>query len=240
MPSPGTFNRDIQPGLSPVECPRFEPHDELDGFHSATGRPARCRSDARSLRSCTARCCSPTWARASSRSSNPGGETTRAVGGRRSSGAESAYFLSINRNKESLTLDLKQPEARRILEQLLDRADVVVENFRPGHDGPARIRVRGAGRRGGRGSSTARSRASARPGRVATARLRRGDSGGGRTDERHRRSGRARRCDSASPSPTSSAACSRRRGSRWRCSRARAAVADSSSTSACSIRPRRS
>ena len=47
-------------------------------------------------------------------------------------GAESAYFLSINRNKESLTLDLKQPGARRILERLLDRADVVVENFRPG------------------------------------------------------------------------------------------------------------
>ena len=47
-------------------------------------------------------------------------------------GAESAYFLSINRNKESLTLDLKQPAAQRILEQLLDRADVLVENFRPG------------------------------------------------------------------------------------------------------------
>jgi formyl-CoA transferase/CoA:oxalate CoA-transferase len=47
-------------------------------------------------------------------------------------GAESAYFLSINRNKESLTLDLKQPEAKRILAQLLDRADVLVENFRPG------------------------------------------------------------------------------------------------------------
>jgi crotonobetainyl-CoA:carnitine CoA-transferase CaiB-like acyl-CoA transferase len=47
-------------------------------------------------------------------------------------GEESAYFLSINRNKESLTLDLKHPDGRRILEQLLDRADVVVENFRPG------------------------------------------------------------------------------------------------------------
>jgi crotonobetainyl-CoA:carnitine CoA-transferase CaiB-like acyl-CoA transferase len=45
---------------------------------------------------------------------------------------ESAYFLSINRNKQSLTLDLKQPGARRVLEALLDRADVVVENFRPG------------------------------------------------------------------------------------------------------------
>jgi crotonobetainyl-CoA:carnitine CoA-transferase CaiB-like acyl-CoA transferase len=47
-------------------------------------------------------------------------------------GDESAYFLSVNRNKESLTLDLKQPDARRILAQLLDRADVLVENFRPG------------------------------------------------------------------------------------------------------------
>ncbi len=47
-------------------------------------------------------------------------------------GGESTYFLSINRNKESLTLDLKRPEARVVLERLLDRADVVVENFRPG------------------------------------------------------------------------------------------------------------
>jgi formyl-CoA transferase/CoA:oxalate CoA-transferase len=47
-------------------------------------------------------------------------------------GAESAYFLSINRNKESLTLDLKSPAARAVLDGLLTRADVVVENFRPG------------------------------------------------------------------------------------------------------------
>ena len=47
-------------------------------------------------------------------------------------GAESAYFLSINRNKESLTLDLKHPSARSIVERLLERADVLVENFRPG------------------------------------------------------------------------------------------------------------
>ncbi len=45
---------------------------------------------------------------------------------------ESAYFLSVNRNKESLTLDLKDSGARRVLERLLDRADVLVENFRPG------------------------------------------------------------------------------------------------------------
>ena len=46
---------------------------------------------------------------------------------------ESSYFMSVNRNKESLTLNLKHPEGRPILETLLDQADVLVENFRPGH-----------------------------------------------------------------------------------------------------------
>ena len=46
-------------------------------------------------------------------------------------GGESAYFLSVNRNKESLALDLKHPRTRPILDALLSRADVVVENFRP-------------------------------------------------------------------------------------------------------------
>jgi formyl-CoA transferase/CoA:oxalate CoA-transferase len=59
------------------------------------------------------------------------GDDTRAWGPPFVAG-ESAYFLSVNRNKESLTLDLKQPGARRVLESLLDRADVIVENFRPG------------------------------------------------------------------------------------------------------------
>ena len=45
---------------------------------------------------------------------------------------ESSYFMSVNRNKESLTLDLKHPEGRPILEGLLDQADILVENFRPG------------------------------------------------------------------------------------------------------------
>src|SRR3982751_516867 len=45
---------------------------------------------------------------------------------------ESAYFLSINRNKESLALDLKHEAAPGIVRALLARADVVVENFRPG------------------------------------------------------------------------------------------------------------
>ena len=45
---------------------------------------------------------------------------------------ESTYFLSVNRGKRSLTLDLKHDEGRRILRRLLDDADVLVENFRPG------------------------------------------------------------------------------------------------------------
>jgi CoA:oxalate CoA-transferase len=45
---------------------------------------------------------------------------------------ESAYFLSINRNKRSLTLNLKHDKALHIMRQLLETTDVVVENFRPG------------------------------------------------------------------------------------------------------------
>ena len=59
------------------------------------------------------------------------GDDTRAWGPPFVDG-ESAYFLSINRNKESLALDLKHAGAQRIVSALLDRADVLVENFRPG------------------------------------------------------------------------------------------------------------
>ncbi len=45
---------------------------------------------------------------------------------------ESSYFLSINRNKESVTLDFKHPDGRAALDALVARADVLVENFRPG------------------------------------------------------------------------------------------------------------
>src|SRR5919205_1816524 len=44
----------------------------------------------------------------------------------------SSFFVWLNRSKESLTLDLKQPEARGLLERLLDRADVFVQNLAPG------------------------------------------------------------------------------------------------------------
>ncbi|HYX75640.1 MAG TPA: CoA transferase [Gaiellaceae bacterium] len=45
---------------------------------------------------------------------------------------ESAYFLSVNRGKRSVALDLARPEAQEVLLRLARRADVVVENFRPG------------------------------------------------------------------------------------------------------------
>jgi crotonobetainyl-CoA:carnitine CoA-transferase CaiB-like acyl-CoA transferase len=44
----------------------------------------------------------------------------------------SAYFISVNRNKESVTLDLKQPAALDVLRDLIRRADVLVENFKTG------------------------------------------------------------------------------------------------------------
>lgn len=45
---------------------------------------------------------------------------------------ESAYFMSVNRNKRSITMNLKQPDALKTLQRLIETADVLVENFRPG------------------------------------------------------------------------------------------------------------
>lgn len=45
---------------------------------------------------------------------------------------ESTYFLSINRNKESVELDFKSEHGQRMLTQLIRRSDVLVENFRTG------------------------------------------------------------------------------------------------------------
>jgi crotonobetainyl-CoA:carnitine CoA-transferase CaiB-like acyl-CoA transferase len=59
------------------------------------------------------------------------GDDTRAWGPPFQQG-ESAYFLSINRNKESVALNFKTPDGHAILDKLIARADVLVENFRPG------------------------------------------------------------------------------------------------------------
>ncbi|MDW7668003.1 MAG: CoA transferase [Bacillota bacterium] len=45
---------------------------------------------------------------------------------------ESAYFMSLNRNKKSMTLNLKKEEGKEILRKLVKDADVIVENYRPG------------------------------------------------------------------------------------------------------------
>ena len=59
------------------------------------------------------------------------GDDTRAWGPPFLAG-ESAYYLSINRNKESVAIDFKTPLGRQALDELIGRADVLVENFRPG------------------------------------------------------------------------------------------------------------
>ena len=45
---------------------------------------------------------------------------------------ESVYFMSVNRNKRSMTLNMKKDEGKRIVKDMAEKADVVIENFRPG------------------------------------------------------------------------------------------------------------
>ncbi len=59
------------------------------------------------------------------------GDDTRAWGPPFLEG-ESAYFLSVNRNKESVTLNFKHGDGLAVLHDLIAKADVLVENFRPG------------------------------------------------------------------------------------------------------------
>jgi crotonobetainyl-CoA:carnitine CoA-transferase CaiB-like acyl-CoA transferase len=47
-------------------------------------------------------------------------------------GGESHYFVGLNRGKRSLVIDLRQPEGADLLRRLVDTADVLIENFRPG------------------------------------------------------------------------------------------------------------
>ncbi|MGI5861499.1 MAG: CaiB/BaiF CoA transferase family protein [Myxococcales bacterium] len=59
-----------------------------------------------------------------------GGDDSRAFGP--FVGGESAYFMSVNRGKKSVTLDLKKPRGKELLIELAKKADVLVENFKPG------------------------------------------------------------------------------------------------------------
>lgn len=60
------------------------------------------------------------------------GDETRGWGPPFNDDGESAYFLSVNRNKKSIAADLSGAEDRRLIRELIGQADVVLENFLPG------------------------------------------------------------------------------------------------------------
>jgi len=62
---------------------------------------------------------------------SPYGDITRKSGPPFQEG-ESAYFFCVNRNKRSIALDLKKPEAKEIIYRMVKECDVLMENFRPG------------------------------------------------------------------------------------------------------------
>ena len=62
----------------------------------------------------------------------PEGDQTRGAMGFKMKGPDSMGFLNMNRNKRSLTLDLKSDEGREFFYKLAMTADVIVENYRPG------------------------------------------------------------------------------------------------------------
>jgi crotonobetainyl-CoA:carnitine CoA-transferase CaiB-like acyl-CoA transferase len=61
----------------------------------------------------------------------PGGDSSRHIPPHFLEG-QSLYFLGINRNKQSISIDLKMDRGRQLVLELIGKADVVVENFRPG------------------------------------------------------------------------------------------------------------
>ena len=56
-------------------------------------------------------------------------------------------FVAVNAGKQSVAIDFKSAEGKEIFLRLVEQADVVLENFRPEGDGPARPRLRGPRRR---------------------------------------------------------------------------------------------
>ena len=62
----------------------------------------------------------------------PAGDETRQLGPPFDEAGDAAYFSAINRGKRAISLDLTRPEGRAVLERLVARADVLIENFLPG------------------------------------------------------------------------------------------------------------
>ena len=92
----------------------------------------------------------------------PGGEDMRRFPPLRD--GESAAFALLNRGKRSLVLDLKSPEDQKQLQPLLQRADILVEQFRPGVMARLASWLRGRAKDQSASSSIARSRAMAKTG----------------------------------------------------------------------------
>jgi crotonobetainyl-CoA:carnitine CoA-transferase CaiB-like acyl-CoA transferase len=66
---------------------------------------------------------------------NPdGGDDTRKGAGPRAGGptGESHFFMTYNRGKKSVALDFTKPDGQKVVHKLLEKADVVIQNFRPG------------------------------------------------------------------------------------------------------------
>ena len=57
------------------------------------------------------------------------GDDTRRWGPPWAEGGERAYFIALNRNKLSITIDMKHPASKSIVEKLIIRSDVLIENF---------------------------------------------------------------------------------------------------------------
>jgi crotonobetainyl-CoA:carnitine CoA-transferase CaiB-like acyl-CoA transferase len=62
----------------------------------------------------------------------PQGDEVRDWGPPFDEAGDASYFIGINRNKRSLGLDLGRPEGREVLLRLLERADILIENYKPG------------------------------------------------------------------------------------------------------------
>ena len=70
---------------------------------------------------------------------NPdGGDDTRKGAGPRAGGptGESHFFMTYNRGKKSVALDFTKPDGQKIAHRLIEKADVVIQNFRPGRSAP--------------------------------------------------------------------------------------------------------
>ena len=116
------------------DCARFWPSrrrasGDADGRRSPD---SRCSSSRTSCRARPPACCSPIMGADVIKVENvPDGDDTRRFAPPEVNGEASA-FMMMNRNKRGIALDLKQPAAKAALRRIVERVDVVIENFRVG------------------------------------------------------------------------------------------------------------